>query len=62
VRVDRARCQETGFCTRIAPNVFRLTGEGAEVSESALASADIESLEEAKDACPTMAISVEGTP
>jgi ferredoxin len=62
VRVDRARCQETGFCTQIAPNVFKLTGQGAEVSEHGLASVAIETIEEAEDACPTMAISVERTP
>ena len=60
VAIDRAKCQGTGYCVRIAPRLFELGPEppvrfrGDELTES-----DVALVRDAEDACPTRAISVD---
>ena len=59
VTVDRAKCQGTGYCVKIAPHLFKL-GESPPVrfDEDAVSECDAGRLRDAEDACPTRAISV----
>lgn len=60
VTVDRARCQATGYCVKLAPALFRLEGDGPSRFEPERPDAvDLDSLYEAEDTCPTRAIKVE---
>jgi len=60
VRVDRDRCQSTGYCSRIAPSVFRSSDDApAEVIEEHPGDELSEAVQEAEDACPPAAIRFE---
>jgi ferredoxin len=59
ITIDARECAATGFCTRIAPDVFRLpdpTGPAAVVAPGA---DRLAAVLEAEAACPTGAISVD---
>jgi ferredoxin len=60
VTIDRAKCQGTGYCVKIAPHLFEL-GESPPARATGCASneVDAELLLEAEDACPTRAILVD---
>ena len=56
--VDKEKCIGCGACTAIAPNTFKLGGDGK--SEVINPKGDPEkTIQEAADACPVQAISVE---
>lgn len=58
VRVDRVRCVGSANCVRVAPRTFRLSADG--FSEVVDPDGDApESVLEAADSCPVMAIDVE---
>jgi ferredoxin len=57
--VDREKCIGAGNCVEVAPGVFRLDEEKkAVVFDAALADADRDTLVEAADVCPTLAITL----
>ena len=58
VEVDRQQCDATGFCVRIAPDLFTLDDEDGLVrAKLAQVPADLEDAAlEAEAACPTSAI------
>jgi ferredoxin len=59
ITIDARECAATGFCTQIAPDVFRLpdpTGPAAVVPPGA---DRVGAILEAEAACPTGAISVD---
>ncbi len=61
VKVNEDACIGCGACTAVCPNVFTFSDDGshavAKVEE--VNEADKEAVNEAKDGCPTLAISVE---
>jgi ferredoxin len=59
VTVDRSICQEHGQCAIAAPAVFRLTEEGKLEYDPTPDEAHRADVEEAVDACPAQAISLE---
>lgn len=58
VTVDRDLCIGAGNCVAIAPSVFRLDDERKAVV-MVPSSIDDETLEEAAESCPTMAVILE---
>jgi ferredoxin len=58
VKVDRTRCEGTGFCARLAPDHFRLDGSGV-ARFLAPEQPDVERIGEAESLCPTRAIVVD---
>lgn len=58
--VDRDECIGCGLCTTICPEVFELDDEGIAIVIADPIPADaIDTAIEAKDSCPTEAISIE---
>lgn len=55
--VNDTRCERTGFCVRLAPDLFALHGDGP-AAVLAHPDPDLELLREAQDLCPTRAISI----
>ena len=62
VEVDRARCQSSGLCEAIAPNVFRLGQDGAEIIEGDDLNEQAEDVLEAIESCPMEAIRASSWP
>ncbi len=61
VEVDRGVCTGCGNCTVICPLVFELDEEGiATVNEENVNAKNLPDIIEAKNSCPTSAISVDG--
>lgn len=59
VTVDMNRCESSGMCTSIAPEIFELGDDGALVVLEPNPTADLaEQLRAAVDCCPVEAISV----
>ena len=56
IRVDPLICQGTGYCARIAPDVFEVEGRTARVKQPHPPEAMSELMEEAATLCPTRAI------
>ena len=56
VKVDEKLCQGTGYCQRLAPTVFTVTGRVAEVIESHPTDEHHDLMEEVATLCPTRAI------
>lgn len=57
VEVDRAACEGTGYCVKVAPAVFRLGDDGvAELIVSEVPEVLEEEVAEAESLCPTLAI------
>ena len=60
VKVDSGKCQGTGYCTMVSPEVFELGDDGlATVLESDVDESRRELMLEAVNTCPTQAITVE---
>lgn len=59
VVVDPAKCADHGQCAYAAPEVFQLDGDGKLVYEPTPDPALRDAVEEAVDACPLQAISIE---
>ena len=59
VKVDAGLCAATGTCASLCPEVFKLEGETAEVRVDAVPKEHEEAVRNARDSCPTGAISVE---
>jgi ferredoxin len=60
VRIDRKRCQGTGYCEQLSASLFRLDAEGiATVIKSVESGTELDIVREAEDICPTRAIRVE---
>ena len=59
VVVDPAKCADHGQCVYAAPEVFQLDALGKLVYEPTPDSALRDAVEEAVDACPLQAISIE---
>jgi ferredoxin len=60
VKVDSDKCQGTGYCTMVSPEVFELGDDGlATVLQSAVDESQRELMLEAQNTCPTQAITVE---
>lgn len=60
VQVSPSLCAATGFCERIAPDLFKVSGAGLAEVQSHPHTAEVRALaEEAEMACPTGAILVE---
>lgn len=57
VKVDENLCQGTGYCERIAPEVFELRGEVSQVVMVEPGAELAEKVQEAEDLCPARAIS-----
>jgi len=59
VRVDERLCARTGYCVRIAPDVFELPGAGAARVRTSLVDDDhVDAAAEAAEVCPLGAIEV----
>ena len=58
-RIDRDLCAGTGTCEEICPAVFRLVDGFSEVKVEMVPPRQEEACREARDACPTGAITVE---
>jgi ferredoxin len=56
VKIDSQLCQGTGYCVRLAANVFALEGQMGVVIDSHPPTELEEILEEAATLCPTRAI------
>lgn len=55
--VDATRCEAIGFCTQVAPSVFRLgDGPPVQVVAATLDDDEVDQVAEAQDLCPTQAI------
>jgi ferredoxin len=60
VRIDRSRCQGTGYCEQLSAALFRLDAEGiAAVVKTVESDLELDLVREAEDTCPTRAITVE---
>jgi ferredoxin len=60
VKVDGEKCQGTGYCTMVSPEVFELGEDGlATVLPSEVDESQRELMLEAQNTCPTQAITVE---
>ncbi len=60
VTIDRAKCQGTGYCVKLAPHLFQLgASPPVQFHEEVATDADDQLLRDAEDACPTRAISVD---
>lgn len=60
VRVDRTRCQGTGYCAMITAAVFELTPDGvAQVLQAEVDDSQRGLVIEARDTCPTQAITLD---
>jgi ferredoxin len=60
VKVDSDKCQGTGYCTMVSPEVFELGDDGlATVLQSEVDESQRELMLEAQNTCPTQAITVE---
>ncbi len=59
VVVDMAKCADHGQCVYAAPEVFQLDDNGKLVYEATPDPAVRDEVEEAVDACPLQAISIE---
>jgi ferredoxin len=59
VVVDLAKCADHGQCVYAAPDVFQLDGNGKLLYEPAPDPARRDAVEDAMDACPLQAISIE---
>ncbi len=60
VVVDRGVCQGVGMCESFAPEVFEVEDDGqVVVHESEVAGTDRETLQQAVDSCPTLALSLQ---
>jgi ferredoxin/DMSO/TMAO reductase YedYZ heme-binding membrane subunit len=62
VRVDIRLCSRVGVCEQIAPQVFRLAGEGPLAYRSTVPIGQYDRVLRAIDACPTRAISLADRP
>jgi ferredoxin len=61
VSVDRGACLGCGNCAEICPEVFELDEEGiSTVDEDEVNENNLDCIREARDACPTGAIIIEG--
>jgi ferredoxin len=61
VLVDRSRCLGTGGCEAVAPDVFEVGDDGVvRVLVDQVAADDDEAVRDAVDACPTMALTLDG--
>jgi ferredoxin len=62
VKVDADKCQGTGYCTMVSPEVFELGEDGlATVLQSEVDESQRELMLEAQNTCPTQAITVESS-
>ena len=59
VVVDMAKCADHGQCVYAAPEVFQLDDNGRLVYEATPDAALRDAVEEAMDACPLQAITIE---
>lgn len=59
VVVDMTKCADHGQCVYAAPEVFQLDDNGKLVYDAAPDPAQRDAVEEAVDACPLQAISIE---
>jgi ferredoxin len=62
ITIDARACAATGFCTRIAPDVFWLPEPAGPAAATAPDAGRADAVHEAEAACPTGAISVEAEP
>lgn len=60
VHVDEDRCQATGLCEALAPQVFRLGDEIAEVTDGADVAAHADDVAAAVESCPMEALRTDG--
>ena len=59
--VDPRQCARTGYCVEVAPELFRLGGENAEVLPASIDDPSLRELAiEAESLCPTAAIRLLG--
>lgn len=59
ITIDARACAATGFCTRIAPDVFWLPDQDGPATVADPGGDRADAVREAEAACPTGAISVE---
>jgi ferredoxin len=59
ITIDARACAATGFCTLIAPDVFRLPEPAGPATSVAPGADRADAVLEAEAACPTGAISVD---
>jgi len=59
IKVDKEKCLGCGACVSIAPDVFRMEDDGKSGVIEGDHSNSADSVNQAKDACPVQAISVE---
>lgn len=59
VKVDKEKCIGCGACMSIAPNTFEFGDDGLSQVKTEFVEDDTAEVENAKDCCPTGAISVE---
>jgi ferredoxin len=61
VGVDLRRCEATGFCAQVAPELFSLDDEGYSTAiDRELDEREARDAEEAADMCPVRAVEVIG--
>ncbi len=56
VEIDEVACIGCGLCPQIAPGVFQMEGEIAEVIVNAVPEDEEEEVQQAAESCPTEAI------